>query len=264
MSERMEGRRGGFTLIELMVVIMIVGVLFAVALPMFENAGKKDTRQAAQQLVNTLRLARQHAISARQWTLVVFPNQDSSYDRSGNAKAINNLADKCLRSYAVLAVTNSMDGQFCWGENGRGTGSWKDPPANAMQFEFLMEWRKLPEGIYFDDEVSGKGTQEYLFGHSGGYQGTFNFPWDPADTNKREGPMSAILFKPNGRVFYMAEGNKKKGSFWVDQPQKIYLTSAKFYNNISSDSMGDSVEISGGTNTVIQLLGKTGQIMIGN
>ena len=40
------GKRG-FTLIELLVVIAIIGVLFAVAMPVFENAGKKDTNRAA-------------------------------------------------------------------------------------------------------------------------------------------------------------------------------------------------------------------------
>ena len=82
-------------------VIAIIGVLFAVAMPIFENAGRKDPERAAYQVMSTLRLARQHAIAKRQWTMVVFPTRDS-----GNTFPEGHL-DKCLRGYAVLATAKS-------------------------------------------------------------------------------------------------------------------------------------------------------------
>lgn len=252
MSERMEGRRGGFTLIELMVVIMIVGVLFAVALPMFENAGKKDTRQAAQTLVNTLRLARQHAISARQWTLVVFPNQDSGY--KPEAKAVNNL-DRCLRSYAVLAVTNNMDGKFKFDPKKR------DPGADDMEFEFLTEWRSLPTGIYFDDDESSTGN--FLFGKGDYYQKKFKFPWIPEKPNTGlKGTMSAMLFKPNGRAYVMSDGSST-GAYWQDtDSMRVYVTSELFYPDAVGESLGTPVEVPGGTTTTILIRNKTGQVQL--
>lgn len=266
MSERMEGRRGGFTLIELMVVIMIVGVLFAVALPMFENAGKKDTRQAAQTLVNTLRLARQHAISARQWTLVVFPTADAQY--TDYAKDINNL-DKCLRSYAVLAVTNNMDGTLKWGSNHEN----RDPNPDEMKFEFLTDWRELPKGIYFDDEDSLKMNR--LFGADDFYHGAFEFPWDPAKPEKHDGVMAVLLFKPNGRAYLLKDNpsmsKKPKGKYWQDDEGvgnedskgvRIYLSSEKAYPDAGNGELGKAVDIPGGMTTMIKIRNKTGQVFI--
>lgn len=240
-------------MIELMVVIVIVGILFAVALPMFENAGQKDTRAAAQQVLNTLRLARQHAISARQWTLVVFPNQDTSF--SDKAKDINNL-DKCLRSYAVLAVTNNMDGE------GKFAAGKRDPSPDDMEFEFLTEWKTLPPGIYFDDDDSLKGN--FLFGTKSLYQGKFDFPWDPAKPNNgASGKMSAVLFKPNGRVYVFCENSSGTGKYWQDmEGERLYVTSAYFYPEAGGGKLGTAQAMQGGTNTIIQFQNKTGQIRL--
>ena len=244
--------RAGFTLIELLVVITIIGVLFAVAMPVFENVGKKDTNRAAFQLIGTMRLARQHAIAKRQWTMVIFPNRDgAAYDGvSGN------LLDKCLRGYAVIAATNNLDGEYKFSPTQR------DPKVSDMQLAFVSDWKYLPEGIYFDDDK--KLAANYLFGASMGavtpYAAKFLFPIDPANPNNLVRPMGAVMFKPNGRAYLMADGNSN-GKYWQDADySRIYLTSAKYFEQAGGKlSAPTSIP---GTNTAVMIRNKTGQVMI--
>ena len=252
-------KKSGFTLIELLVVVAIIGVLFAVAIPVFGNAGRKDTYRAAQQVATTLRLARQHAISKRQWTFVIFPNRDGTYVT--DPKALNNIK-KCLRSYAVVAVTNNMDS---WRSNAD-----EGPVVNGvMKFEFVSDWKYLPEGVYFDDSAAGKSglTGNYVFAGDGsnGYDGSqasqFKFPYDPANPNNssKQMVMSAVLFKPNGRYFMMQQSGKKH---WLDQKSvRLYLTSARYYEFDGESSLGDAVAVPG-TNTMLQFQAKTGMVKI--
>ena len=245
--------KAGFTLIELLVVIAIIGVLFAVAMPVFENAGRKDTERAAFNLMTTMRLARQHAISKRQWTLVVFPNLD------GGAYSDKDIG-KCLRGYAVLAATNSLDGEY------RFDSTLRDPRVSDMQLSFVSDWRYLPQGIYFDDNEEL--TSNWIFGAPASgqstYTATFNFPIDPSKPNDLVRPMGAILFKPNGRSYTMADSSAK-GMFWSDreapwlkQISSIYITSAKYYEQ--SAGLLTSPQTVPGTNTVVQVRNKTGQV----
>jgi len=241
-------------LIELLIVIVIIGVLFAVALPVFENVGRKDTNRAAQQVMNTLRLARQHAVAKRQWTFVIFPNRDGTY--VSGSKGLNTL-DKCLQSYAVVAATNNLDGYRMYKEDATG------PTIDDMDLEFVSDWKYLQEGIYFDDDGTRKNN--YMFGYhpnrpyyNPGAAGDFKFPLDPAHPEIKDQIMSAVVFKPNGRMFTMAQGGTKH---WIDiKHARLYLVSDKYYEPLGN-TLGDP-QVIPGTNTTLQFQAKTGMVKI--
>ena len=235
------GRRAGFTLIEILVVVVIVGVLFALGVMVFENAGKKDPVRGANLVINTMRLARQQAVAKRQWTLVVFPTRD------GGAYADRDLP-KCLRGFAVLAVVNDMES----------LDRMLQTP-DHMEFEFAADWKYLPEGLTFDDDPTR--AENYVFGApSGGgptYTGAFRFPLDPANPGNHDRPMGAVLFKPNGRAYVMHDVSPT-GHYWQDvDGSKLYVTAAKHYEAVGG-LLGAPTTVPGAT-SIVGIRNKTGQ-----
>ncbi|MFO1305849.1 MAG: GspH/FimT family pseudopilin [Burkholderiales bacterium] len=61
----------GLTLIEILVVLAIMGVVSAIALPMVMGTSNAEMRSAARQLASGLRLARSEAVAQRRETFLV-------------------------------------------------------------------------------------------------------------------------------------------------------------------------------------------------
>lgn len=72
-GSRAQNKRG-FTMVELITVIVIVGVLAAVAAPRFFDRGTFDSRGFHDQVISTLRYAQKAAIAQRRLVCVSFPS----------------------------------------------------------------------------------------------------------------------------------------------------------------------------------------------
>ena len=64
----------GFTMVELITVMVIVGVLAAVAVPRFFDRGTFDSRGFHDQVISTLRYAQKAAIAERRLVCISFPS----------------------------------------------------------------------------------------------------------------------------------------------------------------------------------------------
>jgi prepilin-type N-terminal cleavage/methylation domain-containing protein len=78
---------GGFTILELMLVVLIIGIAAAVVVPMVSSAGSLQVRAAANMIAADLEYAKSMAISRAQYYSVVFYPSTESYqvvDQGGN------------------------------------------------------------------------------------------------------------------------------------------------------------------------------------
>lgn len=115
---------GGFTLVELLIVVTIMAIMVAIALPRFEDIGRGSKMRAAiNELRSTVALARQWAIANREDVFIVLPDAQPSIYPS------TNYFNMALRSYAIYT---------------RARG-------------YVKDWNYLPAGIYFVD-TAGSST----------------------------------------------------------------------------------------------------------
>jgi prepilin-type N-terminal cleavage/methylation domain-containing protein len=83
----LRGISGGFTLVELLIVIAIITIAALTAIPMMSSAASVQIRSAANMLTADLEYAKSMAISRAQYFSVVFDKDTESYrieDQNGN------------------------------------------------------------------------------------------------------------------------------------------------------------------------------------
>lgn len=154
----------GFTLIELMVVIGLMGLLLAFAIPAFQGIGRSGNLNAAvHELRSTMSLARQWAITQRQITYVVFPDDANSHTLE--------TVEKTFRAYSVYGGTN-----------------------------YITDWRFLPQNVVFDPDFRPRNlvAKNLWHGDTPGTVANLPFPHESSPSQD----MTVVGYRPRGTTTF--------------------------------------------------------------
>ncbi len=149
------GRQGGFTLIEIMTVLAIVGVLAAIAIPtMTRYKRKEDTRDAAITMSGVLTNARARAISSGRMTFVLLgePADGSVPFQPGQIAAVvmdddgDNAVTAADSALAIFPTPGLNPDVSLYGVNGTPHGTVLVPADDLSESEPDVDLSQLVDG----------------------------------------------------------------------------------------------------------------------
>ncbi len=99
-------RSGGFTLIELIIVVVILGIAAVIAVPMLSSAGDMQVRSAANRIAADLEYAKSMAMTHQEHYWVVFDTVNETYQIQ-NASGVIDSSNHPSGKYVVNFKTDS-------------------------------------------------------------------------------------------------------------------------------------------------------------